>query len=553
MSSTIGSIIEEVIDKRIEKIVHCQGQAGGIKGAATADHLFLLRALMTIAIKNKQNLFVTFFDVQKAYDNADVSNTLHIMWNSGVKGKMWRILRELSTNLTAIVKSRFGASREITRRNGGKQGSRLMGRQFSKQMDTLSEEFIGKNSESVKVSDNLSIGCLAWVDDIISSTVGIQNQKAVLQMVDEFAQRSKLEWSAEKCQVMQIGKKVSVPNHWKLGEKHISNTANYKYLGDTVTNDNKNKRNLELRENRVQGTIRQINTTASSDVMRGVETTVLITLYEKSVVAGVLHNSESWNLNKTEEQQLDKIGLRALKRLFSLPTTTPTAAVLHNLGQLYMTQSVDQRRFMYLHKVLNRENDHWTKMMLVHLKTIELGWAKNINEKLIQYDLERDWEIIRQKPKIEWKQMVNKAVDEVNRKKLIECCITKTNHETKINTKTKTIYESLASSEYKREIPKEIIGGSKKQTKTLILARHGMLECGTNFKGTIPELCKQCNITDNENHRLNECKNRPNVNAADITNFQNIYSNNDVTLTEIIKSLESVWEFRYANGKMKRV
>ena len=29
-------------------------------------------------------------------------------------------------------------------------------------------------------------------------------------------------------------------------------TNSYKYLGDTVTNDNKNKRNLEIRENGVQ-------------------------------------------------------------------------------------------------------------------------------------------------------------------------------------------------------------------------------------------------------------------------------------------------------------
>ena len=80
-----------------------------------------------------------------------------------------------------------------------------------------------------------------------------------------------------------------------------------------------------------------------------------------------------------------------------------------------------------------------------------------------------------------------------------------------------------------------------------------MLECGTNFKGTLPELCRQCSIIDNENHRLNECRSRPNVINAVKTNFQNIYSNNDVTLNEIIKNLESVWEFRYANGKMKRV
>ena len=111
VSSAIGSIIEEVIDQRIEKVIQLtQGQAGGVKGATTADHLFLLRAIMTIAKENKWNLFLTFYDVQKAYDRADVDNMLHIAWKAGIKGKLWRILKELSTNLTAVVKTRFGPS-----------------------------------------------------------------------------------------------------------------------------------------------------------------------------------------------------------------------------------------------------------------------------------------------------------------------------------------------------------------------------------------------------------------------------------------------------------
>ena len=101
-------------------------------------------------------------------------------------------------------------------------------------------------------------------------------------------------------------------------------------------------------------------------------------------------------------------------------------------------------------------------------------------------------------------------------------------------------------------MPKEMISGSKNRTKTLILARHGMLECGKNFRGTMPEVCRHCNMTDNENHRLNDCINRMSINHADICNFHDIYSNDDVVLTQIIKNLESVWEFRYANGKMKR-
>ena len=89
VSIAIGSIIEEIIDKRIVKIIQMtQGQAGGVKGAASADHLFLLRSI-TIAKVEKWNLFLTYYDVQKAYDRANVENMLHIAWNAGVKGKLW--------------------------------------------------------------------------------------------------------------------------------------------------------------------------------------------------------------------------------------------------------------------------------------------------------------------------------------------------------------------------------------------------------------------------------------------------------------------------------
>ena len=126
---------------------------------------------------------------------------------------------------------------------------------------------------------------------------------------------------------MQIGKKIKVQEEWELGEKKIKNTTAYKYLGDTVTNDGKNKINLEIRENKITATIRQINTTASSDIMKRVETTVILTLYEKSVIPTLIHNCESWTLSITEENQIDKIGVKALKRLFNLPTTTPSVAI----------------------------------------------------------------------------------------------------------------------------------------------------------------------------------------------------------------------------------
>ena len=49
----------------------------------------------------------------------------------------------------------------------------------------------------------------------------------------------------------------------------------------------------------------------------------------------------------------------------------------------------------------------------------------------------------------------------------------------------------------------EIVSGSKEMIKTLILSCHGMLECGIDYKGTMTQICRLCELTDDENHRLN--------------------------------------------------
>ena len=65
---------------------------------------------------------------------------LTIMWDKGLRGKAWRILKNLNKELRATMKTKFGLTREIEMDIGGKQGSRLTGRMFAKLMDMLVEE-----------------------------------------------------------------------------------------------------------------------------------------------------------------------------------------------------------------------------------------------------------------------------------------------------------------------------------------------------------------------------------------------------------------------------
>ena len=153
---------------------------------------------MSISTAQKRPTFLTFFDVSKAYDNVDNDDLLVTMWDKGLRGKMWRILQKLNTDLTAEIKTNFGKTREIEMEIGGKQGSRLTGRMFSKMMDLLAEE-LQETDEGFQITPEFILAVLLWVE-------GEENQTKILERVHQFAIKHKIKWGQEKCKVMRVGK-----------------------------------------------------------------------------------------------------------------------------------------------------------------------------------------------------------------------------------------------------------------------------------------------------------------------------------------------------------
>ena len=260
------------------------------------------------------------------------------------------------------------------------------------------------------------------------------------------------------------------------------------------------------------------------------------------------------NDDNERKQQLDTIGIRVMKRLFNLPTTTPNVSIVYSFGLLYITQIVDKKQFIYLHKLLTRVELHWTHRYLKYQKSHNIAWAKQISNKLTEYDLETDWDVIKRMSPNEWKEKVRMAILKKNGQKLIENCTSMNGQEVKIHTKTRHIHEKLTNNRYKGTPSESFVQGNKQRTRTMFLAQNGMLECGRNFKGTIPEICPDCNETDDEQHRLSKCKKWSNLNSNHNTSihFHDIYSEDAESLNHIVTEICSIWETRFANGRMKK-
>ena len=62
-----------------------------------------MRAIINFSIKQKRRTYITFYDVKKAFDHVDVDDMLVTMWEKGLRGKIWRILKNLNQNLKTSI------------------------------------------------------------------------------------------------------------------------------------------------------------------------------------------------------------------------------------------------------------------------------------------------------------------------------------------------------------------------------------------------------------------------------------------------------------------
>ena len=78
-----------------------------------------------------------------------------------------------------------------------------------------------------------------------------------------------------------------------------------------------------------------------------------------------------------------------------------------------------------------------------------------------------------------------------------------------------------------------------------------MLQCAANFQGAYGgKVCAECGLTDNENHRMNECSKWQGVNMYGKQNdieFDRIYSENYEECGAIVNNILKIWDLE--NGK----
>ena len=304
---------------------------------------------------------------------------------------------------------------------------------------------------------------------------------------------------------------------------------------------------------KVKSATREIMSCGSTDIMKKIELAVCIRLHEKVTIPMMLYNSETWTLTKSDLKEVEKMELWALKWILNVPRTTPSVAIRFVTGTLYADIRIDERQLMYLQKILKREESHWTHHLLKTLDMHSIGWAQQIRIKLREYELDEDWERIRNKGEAVWKRQVKQAIEKRHKAKLHEECHSVRGDKICEKTKTLTIIPSIESDDFNRTHDYGLKTLTRIKARAIIMGRYMMLDCANNFENKYgSKKCDVCNVIDDEIHRIIYCPKWKSINYCDNDeqakiDFSLIYSDKKSDLEETADVILSIWDLK--NGK----
>ena len=200
---------------------------------------------------------------------------------------------------------------------------------------------------------------------------------------------------------------------------------------------------------------------------------IAMLLRESLLVNGTITNAEIWyNLSESEIQEFENLDKLFFRKLLQVPKSTPTEAFFLEMGAIPIGVIIQARRINYLHSILRRDQSGmlYSFFLTQWYNPSKGDWTVQVQKDLEMFDIECDFEFIRNKSKEAFKKLVKVKAKEYALKKLT---VKKESHSKMTNLK----YPEIVMQKY---MLREDL---KKEQKLLMFKyRTRMAKYGENFR-----------------------------------------------------------------------
>lgn len=410
LSSCVSKVFNRIVAQNVSKFLEDNNVLSEIQGGfrpsfSTTDHVFILKSIAACRLAEGKKTYMAFLDFRKAFDTVWRDGLMLAIWNTGIRGKIWKIIDSLYDNVKAQV--RFGnlITNDFNVEEGVKQGCALSPVLFCIFINEFAK-LLRDHNVGVRIHD-VCMGGLFWADDVVLLANDEQELNKMLDLAAQFSRDWRLNFNHSKSNVLVVGQRINGDKKWKLGNDYISEVNTYKYLGVHISrtlSDHHHVDEVIKKGNRLIAYVKSIisnfdnfNRVYYGDI-----------LWRTIALPSINYASSVWMTNsKRDLNRLEGLQMQMARYILKAPRNTPQAALYGDLGWLSISNSQDTFKAKYLSRVINMDMHRWPKLLL---NTMLNNFGQNLDSMRYKF-----------------LSHVDNVVKELGIHDIFECALTETN------------------------------------------------------------------------------------------------------------------------------
>lgn len=341
LTSHTMKLLERVLDKRLrEETEVCSEQFGFMKGRGTMDAVFALRQVMESYRDKQRELYMSFIDLENAYDWVPRSEVWRSMRSKGVKEKYVKVVQDMYREVTTRVKSTVGTTEPFPVRVGLHQGSVLSPYLFNLLMDVLVEEVTKEAPWS-----------MLFADDIVLVSESREELQERLELWRGLLEDYGLKVSRQKTKYLECN--MAQGGDLFMQDYKLQKVDAFKYLGSYIAKDGGLEREID---HRIQAAWNNWKRTSGVLCDKKISARVKGKVYKTVVRPAFLYGAETWPLKKLQERKLDVAEMRMLRWMCGV--TIQKDRIRDTVKVVEVSAKTQEKRLQWFGHVKRRDEDY---------------------------------------------------------------------------------------------------------------------------------------------------------------------------------------------------
>ena len=201
-----------------------EGQAGFRVNRSSMDNVCTLNEIVQGRFREDKAFFL---DVQKAYDTAWRDGLWLKLWDMGVKGRMWHLIKKMYEASRSTVLLEGEKSAMFSVEQGVAQNCSLSPILFSVLINDLLKD-VEQAELGIQLSSGKRVGGMLFADDFVGVSDSRESLQKLIDVVHGYCNKWRLKANESKSAVMVFSKN-SVEGGWKWGEHTLPEVSNYRH------------------------------------------------------------------------------------------------------------------------------------------------------------------------------------------------------------------------------------------------------------------------------------------------------------------------------------